>query len=165
MPYSRDFGIRVTSRAPPEIVYRLLADATLWKTWAGPLITGSEWEVEPGDSGTGGIRRLGRTPFRVREEITAAEPPHHHGYRLLSGQPVRSYTADVYIAAIGYPAKSSAIEAQGSGASSRTVQGSHIEWTGSVVPLLPGTGRLMHLMLRRMVRGFAQRLASAAESS
>ena len=96
MAHSGAFGIRVISRAPPQVVYRLLADATLWKTWAGPLITRSEWEVEPGD-GDGGIRRLGRAPFMVREEITAADPPHHHGYRLLSGQPVRSYTADVYI--------------------------------------------------------------------
>jgi hypothetical protein len=164
MAHSGAFGIRVISRAPPQVVYRLLADATLWKTWAGPLITRSEWEVEPGD-GDGGIRRLGRAPFMVREEITAADPPHHHGYRLLSGQPVRSYTADVYISPIGDPVRSAVIEARDSGASPGDVPGSHIEWTGTVVPLVPGTGRLMDLMLGRMVRGFAWRLAAAAEWS
>jgi hypothetical protein len=142
-------------------VYRLLADATSWKNWAGPLISRSEWEVEPGNAG-GGTRRLGRRAFMVREEITAADPPHHHGYRLLSGQPVHSYRADVFISDRGETTTSAGCA--GHDTPSGYGHGSHIEWTGTVVPLIPGTGPLMRLLLGRMIRGFATRLAAAAES-
>ena len=96
----------------------------------------------------------------VREEITAAEPPHHHGYRLLSGQPVRSYQADVFISDLGDPNAPGTASGTGTGAS----RGSRIEWTGSVVALVPGTGMVMHFLLGRMVEGFARRLAAAAEA-
>jgi hypothetical protein len=144
MARSRGFEVHVSTGATPAAVYRLLADAPSWKTWAGPLIAQSQWEVAPGPAGVGAIRRLGRRPMMVREEITAAEPPHHHGYRLLSGQPVRSYRADVII--------------------EETASGSRISWTGSVVPLIPGTGRLMQVLLRRMVHTFAVHVAAAAET-
>lgn len=86
----RRFSAEVTTPASPDAVYRLLADAPSWARWAGPLITRAAWESEPRANATGGVRRLGRPPFMVREEIVAAEPPHRHAYRLLSGQPVRS---------------------------------------------------------------------------
>ena len=156
------FGARVMTTGKPEVVYRLLAVATSWKDWTGPLITRAEWEVEPDASGEGGIRRLGRPPFVVREEITAARPPHHHGYALLSGQPVRSYRADVYIFRVegSRPGPGRV----GRDDRSDVAPGTVIEWTGSVVPLVPGTGRLACLLLRRMVHGFALRLATAAQS-
>lgn len=151
MPAPCHFGVQVMSAASPETVYRLLADARSWSSWAGPLITRAEWEVAPGPNGVGGIRRLGRPPYMVREEIVAAEPPFHHGYRLLSGQPVRSYRADVHL-----------IELEGpTGQAART----RIEWTGTVVALVPGTGWLMAHLLRRMLHGFARRLAAAAETA
>ena len=73
MSGSRVFTFRLITPAPPHTVYRILADATSWKHWAGPLVTKSDWEVEPDSTGAGGIRRLGRPPHMVREEITAAE--------------------------------------------------------------------------------------------
>jgi hypothetical protein len=156
------FAAHLVSRAPPQTVYGLLADATSWKNWAGPLISHSEWEVEPDTNAHGGTRRLGRRAFMVREEITAADPPHHHGYRLLSGQPVRSYRADVFISDLG-DATTSDGRAGHDGPPAADL-GSLIEWTGTVVPLVPGTGPLMRLLLGAMVRGFATRLAAAAES-
>jgi hypothetical protein len=158
VPGSRSFSVRLLSPAPPHTVYRILADATLWKYWAGPLVTSSEWESEPDATGAGGIRRLGRPPYMVREEITAAEPPHHHGYRMLSGQPVRSYQADVFISGVGDPKASGTGRGSGTGAS----QGSEIEWSGTVVALVPGTGAVMHFLFGRMVKGFARRLAAVA---
>jgi hypothetical protein len=139
------------SAASPETLYGLLADAPSWSSWAGPLITRAGWAVVPGPSGVGGIRRLGRPPFMVREEIVAAEPPLHHGYRLLSGQPVRSYSADVRLVELGSPTEHGA----------RT----RIEWTGEVVALLPGTGWLMQRLLQRMIHGFARGLATAVGSA
>ena len=32
------FSAEATSSAPPDVVFALLADATVWKDWAGPLI-------------------------------------------------------------------------------------------------------------------------------
>jgi len=155
------FGTRVFTTGTPEAVYRLLAEATSWKDWAGPLITRAQWEVEPDDSGAGGIRRLGRPPFMVREEITAAHPPHHHGYRLLSGQPVRSYRAEVQISRVaGFRADAGP---SSPGAAADADPGTLIEWRGAAVPLVPGTGPLVRLLLGRMVHGFAMRLAAAAQ--
>jgi hypothetical protein len=156
------FAAHVVSRAAPETVYDLLADATSWKNWAGPLISYSEWEVEPDTNAGGATRRLGRRALMVREEIMAADPPHHHGYRLLSGQPVRSYRADVFISDLGGATASD--HRAGHDGSPGAGLGSYIEWTGTVVPLVPGTGPLMRLLLGAMVRGFATRLAAAAES-
>ncbi len=162
MPGSYEFETSVVSRASPQAVYHLLADATSWKNWAGPMITHSEWEVEPDRMGGGGTRRLGRRGFMVREEITAADPPHSHSYRLLSGQPVRSYRADVLISGSRNPTTGAGHTDLGD--RSGPDHGSQIEWRGSVVPLIPGTGPLMRLLLGRMVKGFATRLAAAAGS-
>jgi len=151
----------VVSGGSPDAVYGLLAEATSWKEWAGPLISRSEWEVEPDADGTGGRRRLGRPFFMVHEEITAADPPYRHAYRQLRGQPVRAYRAEVRISPIGDTATGPNPSRQGP--STRATSGTLIEWTGSVVPLVPGTGPLMCLLLRRMVHGFATRLAAAAE--
>ncbi len=161
MAKSYDFGTRVVTRGSPDAVYRLLAEATSWRDWAGPLVTRSRWEVEPDAGGTGGRRRLGRPPFMVREEITAADPPHHHAYRLLSGQPVRSYRAEVHISRITDPATATSPARNSTPTSA--APGTLIEWTGTVVPLLPGTGRLTSFLFRRMVHGFATRLAAAAQ--
>ena len=160
MAKSYDFGTRVVTNGSPDVVYRLLAEATSWRDWAGPLVTRSRWEVEPDARGLGGRRRLGRPLFMVREEITAAEPPRRHAYRMLSGQPVRSYRAEVHISPVASPvsATPSARDTPTVGAAPGTL----IEWTGTVVPLLPGTGRLTSYLLGRMVHGFATRLAEAA---
>lgn len=163
MAATRRFSVEVTTPASPDAVYRLLADAPSWAVWAGPLITRAAWEVEPGPGGVGGIRRLGRPPVMVREEIVAAEPSRVHGYRLLSGQPVRSYGVEVRITALGEPPRQAAgvlpPGPPGRGATTR------IEWTGTVEVLVPGTGWLMERLLRRMLRGFARRLAAASESA
>ena len=150
----RRFSVEVTTPASPNAVYRLLADAPSWARWAGPLITRAAWETEPRADATGGVRRLGRPPFMVREEVVVAEPPHRYAYRLLSGQPVRSYNVDVRIT----PVSGSADQLPETGDDGRT----RIVWTGLVVALMPGTGWLLQRLLRRMLGGFARRLAVAA---
>lgn len=150
----RRFSVDVATPASPDAVYRLLADAPSWAQWAGPLITRAAWETEPRAGATGGVRRLGRPPFMVREQIVVAEPPHRYAYRLLSGQPVRSYDVDVRITPMG----GSAHQLAESGDDART----RIVWTGSVVAMVPGTGWILQCLLRRMLSGFARRLAVAA---
>jgi Polyketide cyclase / dehydrase and lipid transport len=154
--------VRATTRGSCEAVYNLLADAPSWSSWAGPLISSSSWEVEPAADGSGGIRRLGHPRFMVREEVVVADPPVRHAYRLLSGQPVHSYRAEVLIgsAAEGVTAADAEVP------TGRATSGgsTSIEWTGEVAPLIPGTGPVMEFLLRAMLRDFARRLASAAES-
>lgn len=145
MPPTRRISVTVTADAPPDVVYRLLADAPSWPGWAGPLVSRAAWEVAPGPDGRGGIRRLGRPPLLVREEVTAAEPGRRHAYRMLSGQPVRRWEAEVILGpAPGRPGRTA------------------IEWTGVVEPLVPGTGLLVAAAFGRMVGRFARGLAAAA---
>lgn len=143
-PGSFAFTVLAHSAAAPPEVFALLADATGWHEWAGPMIVRSSWE-RPGDTsteGVGAVRRLGFPPVVGRERIVAYDPPTHHAYVVDGGLPVRAYRADVHLSA--EPA------------------GTRIEWSAAFVPLVAGTGPLLLVVLRSMVGGFARRLARAA---
>ena len=133
------------SSASPAVVFGILADATGWKDWAGWFIRESFWEREgtPRPGGVGAIRKLGARPVYGREETVVYDPPKHHAYRILSGQPVRSYHADVELTPVD--------------------GGTHIRWSGRFEPTLPGTGPFMRWYFRRLIAGFAGRLAAHAE--
>src|ERR1043166_7121475 len=139
----QSYVIEANATAPPEVVFALLADGAGWKAWAGPFIQESSWE-RTGDppGGVGAIRRLGWRRFASREEIVAYDPPRHLAYTMLSGQPVRNYRADVELTAHD--------------------GGTHIRWSATFTPLLPGTGPLLRVYLRAIVGGFARRLATPA---
>ena len=138
------YEVTARSAAPPERVFALLADATSWPRWAGPLIAHASWEREgnPAPGGVGAIRRLGRWPMFGREQIVASEPPFHHAYTTLSGNPVRNYRADVFL--------------------SPDQAGTSITWRATFEPRLPGTGRLLVGTYRRLIGSFARRLAAHA---
>jgi hypothetical protein len=141
------YEVTARSDASPERVFELLADATSWRRWAGPLIAHASWEREgnPPPGGVGAIRKIGRWPSYGREEIVVSEPPAHHAYTTLSGNPVRNYRADVLLTADG--------------------PGTLITWSGTFDPLVPGTGRALERIYRRLIGSFARRLASDAERS
>jgi hypothetical protein len=139
------YEVAARSTASPSRVFALLADATSWSRWAGPLIGHASWERE-GDQapgGVGAIRKVGRWPLFGREQIVVSEPPTHHAYTLLSGNPVRNYRADVRLTADG--------------------AGTLIKWSGTFEPLVPGTGRALAAFHRRLIGSFARRLARYAE--
>jgi uncharacterized protein YndB with AHSA1/START domain len=141
------YVVTAHSAAPPARVFELLADAPSWPRWAGPLIAQGSWERE-GDSaprGAGAIRKLGRWPMFGREQVVAYEPPSHHAYTMLSGNPVRNYRADVSLAPDG--------------------NGTLITWSATFEPRVPGTGRLLEAIYRRLIGSFARRLAAYAEQS
>ena len=58
-----------------------------------------------------------------REKIVVFEPPSHHAYTLLSGNPVRNYRADVRLTPDG--------------------NGTLIRWGGTFEPIVPGTGPVL----------------------
>lgn len=139
------YEVTARSAAPPERVFALLADATSWPRWAGPLIARASWEREgnPAPGGAGAIRRLGRWPIFGREQIVASEPPFHHAYTTLGGNPVRNYRADVFL--------------------SPDEDGTSITWSATFEPRIPGSGRLLVGTYRRLIGSFARRLAAYAE--
>jgi uncharacterized protein YndB with AHSA1/START domain len=144
---AHSYEVSARSSAPPERVFALLADATSWPRWAGPVIAHGSWERQgdPPPGGVGAIRKVGRWPQFGREEIVAYEPPTHHAYTMLSGQPVRNYRADVRLTPDG--------------------AGTLITWGATFDPVVPGTGRPLRAMYRRLIGSFARRVAAYAATT
>jgi hypothetical protein len=142
------FSYEVTARsnAAPDKVFALLADALTWPQWAGPFIGHAEWEREgdPPPGGVGAVRKVGRWPQFGYERVVADEPPAHHAYTMVKGQPVNDYRADVYLTPDG--------------------SGTKIRWGATFEPKIPGTGGLLVAFYKRLIGSFARRLARYAET-
>ena len=133
------------SAAPPEVVWRLLVDATAWSRWSRIPNAEREREGTPPPDGVGSIRRLGPPGFASREEVVAFEPVRHFAYILLSGLPVRDYRADVELSPDG--------------------DGTLITWRARVTPKWRGTGVLLEQFLRGTLTSFARGLARHAAAA
>jgi hypothetical protein len=139
------FQASARSTAPVATVWPLLGEAGRWKEWSWMTRTYLLREGDPPPDGVGAVRRFAVGPGGSREEVVAWEPPHHLGYVTLSGLPVRRYRADVYLA-----------DDEG---------GTVVTWRAAFDPLVPGTGRIVRFVLRRLVRGFAVRVCRYAGRS
>ncbi len=141
------YDVRVRTSAPREAVFALIADATSWPNWALPVIRQGSWlrEGDPAPGGVGAIRRLGMTWYGAREEILEYDPPHYLAYTILSRMPFRDYRAIVSV--------------------DRDGTGSRITWAGAFEPRIPGTGRLLSWLLRRLMGAMAGGLARYAETT
>jgi len=138
------YEVTARSAAPPERVFALLADATSWTRWGGSAIGHASWEQEgdPAPAGIGAIRKVGRWPQFGYEQIVAYEPPTHHAYTMVKGNPVRNYRADVYLVPDG--------------------SGTRITWGATFDPVVPGTGGALNAFFRWFIGGLAKRLAAYA---
>jgi hypothetical protein len=139
------FEVTATSTAPLEALWPLVGEAARWKEWSFLTQSGLEREGDPAPDGVGAIRRFSNLGVGSREEVVVWEPPHHLGYVILSGFPVRNYRSDVVLA----------VE---DGATRLT-------WSSSFDTKIPGTGRLMHEVLRLVVRRFVAGVVRAAEAA
>ncbi len=97
----------------------------------------------PAPDGVGALRRFAVGPGGSTEEVVAWDPPRHLGYVAVKGLPVRHYRADVHLDEDG--------------------TGTVVTWRCSVEPLIPGTGAVLRLGLRTMVRTFARGLCRYAD--
>lgn len=130
------------STAPVDEVWPLIGEARRWKEWT--FLTQSDL-VRAGDpppDGIGAVRRFTRFGIGSQEEVVAWEPPHHLGYTILKGFPVRHYRADVVLAPDG--------------------SGTTISWSATFDTKIPFTGRLMVAVVTRMIGGFASGAAAHA---
>jgi hypothetical protein len=140
----KSYVVEARSAAAPEVVFDVLADAPHWQEWAGPAVPRSSWEAGAPAGGTGAVRRLGLGPLSSREEIVEHDRPHRLAYVLRSGEGLHHYRAMVDL------------QAQPDG-------GTHIVWSGTVETGVPGLAGPLIALFRRLVGGFATRLARQAE--
>jgi uncharacterized protein YndB with AHSA1/START domain len=135
------FDVRTWSSASKEQVFALVADATSWSRWAGPMIMHSSWAREgtPAPGGVGAVRKLGTRFAATKEEILEYDPPHYLAYTIVSWQPIRDYRAIV------------ALDSEDGG--------TRISWAGAFTPRIPGTGWILGWVLKRIVGSMARRLA------
>ncbi len=143
-PGSGSYRVEARSAAPIEQVWPLLGEAARWRDWSFLTRTELEREGAPDPDGVGAVRSFSRYGVGSREEVVVWDPPHHLGYRILSGFPVRNYRADVTLVSDG--------------------TGTRIEWVGSFEPKWPGTGRLLAYALPKMMQRFADGAARYAET-
>ncbi len=143
-PSSRwSYRLVANSRAEPESLWPLIAEVERWKQWS--FLTRS-YLLRPGSpepNGVGALRRLAVGPFGSTEEVVAFEPPRHLGYEARRGMPVRRYRADVVL--------------------EEDTAGTRIEWSGSLEPLVGGTGPLALAYARGFVERFLRAVVRYAE--
>ena len=141
------YEVAAHSAAPPEKVFALLSDALTWPQWAKPIVGEGSWfsEGNPPPGGVGAVRKVGRWPQYGYEQVVVSEPPTHHAYTMVKGQPVKNYRADVHLMPDG--------------------NGTKIIWGASFDPKLPGTGRVLAVFYKRLIGSFARKLATYAEST
>jgi hypothetical protein len=138
------FTSTVRCAAPVEVVWPLVGEAERWKDWSWMTRTFLLRPGVPAPDGVGARRRFGLGPGGSTEEVVAWEPPHHLGYVMVRGLPLRRYRADVDLRSDG--------------------GGTVITWRGTFDEVIPGSGALLRVALRRMTRGFAVRVGRYAET-
>lgn len=133
------------STAPPEDVWRLLADGANWDRWARMSESKLERKGSDEPNGIGAVRRFRTLRLVTREEVIGFEPPRHLAYRLLTGMPVQDYRADVEL--------------------TPSDAGTDITWTSVFFPRRERTALLLRVWIGMVLRDYSRRLAKAAAKS
>ena len=137
-----------TAHAPPEVVWSLLGDVTVYPQWGPGRKAGDRSEGDAAANGKGavywleGSKRYGfRFPVSV-EEILDVEPGKRLAYTVLRGIPVRNYRAEVTL--------------------TPSPEGTIIRWGGSWDRTV--MGRLVYRPLRNLYPVIVAGLVKAAEA-
>jgi Polyketide cyclase / dehydrase and lipid transport len=181
-----EIDVTARSTADPATVYGLLADSSLWPTWA-PL---GSYELErPGQvtpCGLGAIRIFRTGTVTSREEIVELIPDRRLSYTLLSGLPLRGYRADIDLtpdgsgrdgsSRVGGGSDGSGSDGSGSDGSGSDGSGSDgsgpdggspgggtlIRWHSRFTAAIPGTGWFYRWFLGRFIQRCVNGLAAHA---
>jgi uncharacterized protein YndB with AHSA1/START domain len=129
------------AQAPPEVVWKLVANADRYSEWGPWSASGYEDLGAQAPDSAGVIRwmRYGRTT--TVEKVLESERARRLVYTVVKGIPVRNYRAEVTLSPEG--------------------AGTHIRWTASWDRTLPG--RVVHRSLRTIYPDVVGRLVAAAE--
>ncbi len=131
----RTFEVQARSSAPVEEVFPLIGEAARWKDWSFLDRTMLVRTGSPDPEGVGALRRFTSHGIGTTEEVVAYDPPDHLAYAIVKGFPVRHYRADVYCTTQG--------------------PGTLVTWSATFDEKVPGTGRLLELVLAAMIGRFA----------
>ncbi|WP_328764501.1 SRPBCC family protein [Streptomyces sp. NBC_00272] len=95
------FDVRRTADAPPETVFGVFTDHRKYAALVTVIRSSVlEREGDPAPNGVGAVRRLHMPGVTVREQVTSYERPGRYSYRLVSGLPLRHFTATVTFTAV-----------------------------------------------------------------
>ncbi len=136
--------VRADSTAPPEAVWRLLADVTTWTGWAGFDEAAYEREGTPPPHGVGAVRRFRSGRLRSKETVLVFDPPRQLSYDYAGSLPMKGYRADVTLSEHG--------------------GGTRITWHSEFSGRLPLSGPLLRAVVGRVLQDVASRLARAADA-
>ena len=133
------------SRADPGKVFALLKDPNTWPLWS--MFELAELQSPGcGDRLRVGAVRIFRTRTScAREQIVELVPDRRLSYMLLSGMPLRDYQANVDLAPL-------------------PDGGTSIRWQSSFDAKYPGTGWFWRMVMNRVLRNTAEKLAAGAEN-
>lgn len=129
--------------APVDVVWDVLTDHARYHEWTP--VPHSRL-VSPGaadPNGVDAVRFLGAGPLGAREQVLVFEPESHLAYTVVSGLPVRDYRADARLT-------------DGGG-------WTQLEYTGSLRAIVPGTGPVLALGVRRALATLVSSLARESE--
>lgn len=144
MSASTTFASSTSIDAPVKVVWSVMTDHVRWARWGSSKHVTLERLGVPSPNGLGAIRCFAAGPVKVREEVTAFEPPRRMAYRLNTKTMTTSYESDMVLVAGG----------------AATV----LEWSSTFVPRVPGTAWLVRRIFERAVRGFAAGIKAEAEA-
>jgi hypothetical protein len=142
----RSYEVQGRSVASVDTVWPLIGQAHRWKDWSFLDRTDLITVGEPLPDGVGAVRRFTSHGIGSREEVVVWDPPHHLGYVILSGFPVRHYRADVVLSPDGPDGT-----------------GTLVRWSGTFDELVPGTGRLLEVVLPKLMTRFITGLTGYAD--
>lgn len=140
------YAVNRSSNAPAALLFELVSDGSRWPEWAKPIVLSGAMVREGKDHrlGVGAVRKLGAGRFGVKEQTTAYEKDHLHGYTLITPGPVKDYHAEVRL-------------------TPRADGGTDLSWTGSFVERVPGTGIVVQRAFTSVIGALATKLVKAAE--
>jgi hypothetical protein len=142
----QEIHIVVQSAASSTDLYRLLADARSWPSWASVDECEPEGLSPSGDEEVGTVRATRRGRTLGWDRVTELVPDQRLGYEHVKGLPVRDYLASVSLTPL-------------------PDAGTTITWYASFVPRWPGTGGLLRRGIEGFLRECAEGLAAHAASA
>jgi uncharacterized protein YndB with AHSA1/START domain len=130
-----------TTRAGPEVVWALVADATSFSEWGPWDESGYERPGDSSEHGVGAVRRIRYRRTTSLERVLEVEEGRRLVYTVVKGIPVRNYRGEVVLTPIP--------------------EGTRVRWSGTWDRTLPG--RVVHSRLRSFFPGVVADLTAEAD--